>query len=701
MAAGRPDLCDDVALVAGELVTNALLHGGGCRSVDVVVVDDGLRIEVRDNNHLRPVVGYASEASLTGRGMYLVTRLSARWAAESEPEGKLVWAEVTGEVPPLEDVDADELLARWDDDWPAEEEGRSYHLELGDVPTELLLAAKSHVDNVVREFALASAGATAGVTATVPPHLVALVDAVDRFAQARLAIKYQALDSARRNAEITRLSLDLPLSAADAAEEYLAALDEIDAYCRASRLLTLETPPQHRVFRQWYIGELVTQLRAAAEGRPAPPTQSFERRLLAELDRMAAAQRASDRAARLYAVASALASADTPETVTQAVLKEGVAALGAMGGGVLLSTDADRLALSGAVGYDEPVLAHLRDERRDAELPAAAALRSGEAIWLESRAERDSRFPDLVDLEATTVALCAVPLEVQGRCLGALRFSFTEPRLFDEDERRFVLALAAQTAQALERTQLQHARIDVSRRLQRSLLPPSLPDVPGLDIAAIYHPFGDGVDIGGDFYDAWQLGPDRWAIAIGDVAGTGPEAAALTALVRHTLRALTMTDADPERVIARLNRALRDSVTDAERFCTAVFGLISTDGPVQAVLASGGHPPLFVRRANGEVVHRHVGGSLLGVLGEPEIGVVQMTLGPGDTLLLVTDGVLEARIGKGPWFDAEGVARVLSADQPSAKATASAVESAVLEHTTGRLSDDVAAIVLRVDPQPG
>jgi serine phosphatase RsbU (regulator of sigma subunit) len=695
---GREDLADDAALVVSELVTNALLHGGGHSGVEVSATDDGLRIAVRDRSRVPPVMGHASNESLTGRGVRVVATLATRWGAEVEDDGKVVWAEVTGRVDTAGEIAEDDLLAMWDDAWELEPQDERFHIELGDVPTDLLLAAKSHVDSVVREFALASVGAESGMTPEVAPHLGSILHAVvERFAEARQSIKRQALQAARAEVRTTRLTLELPASAADAAEEYLAALDEVDAYCRARRLLTLESPPQHRVFRHWYIGELVTQLRAAAAGQPTPVAQPFEQRLLVELDRMELAQRASERAARLYSLATALATAATPEAVAHAVLNEGLAALAASGGGVLLATDADNLALSGAVGYDPAVVRRLRDESRDAELPAALALRTGESVWLESREERDRRFPQLAGMEATTVALCAVPLEVPGRRLGALRFSFTQARLFDEEERRFVLALAGQTAQALERAQLERARADVSRRLQRSLLPPSLPVIPGLEVAAIYHPYGDGIDVGGDFYDAWQIDEDRWAIAIGDASGNGPEAAALTAVVRHTLRAVTMTESDPRRVVAALNTALLNAAGDNEddRFCTGIFGVVEAGDTVTVRLAGGGHPPVFVRRASGDIETVLVGGSLLGMFDDLEIGSVEFQLAGGDTMLLVTDGVIEAR-RDGQLFDLDGVERALAAPLKTAASTLEGLEAAVLEHTDGFLDDDVAAVVLHV-----
>ena len=692
----RLDLADDAALVVSELVANAVLHGGGCTSVAVTAIAGGLRIEVDDSSRLPPVIGHASEASLTGRGLRLVSRLSAGWGADVNASGKVVWAEVTG-VGSLVDADttADELLAMWDDDFD-ESVIERFHLELGDVPTDLLLDAKAHVDNVVRELTLAAAGATAGITSKVPPHLTKLLGAVDAFADARVAVKHQALEAARTGDPTTSLSLDLPASAAGRAEAYLEALDELDAYSRAVRLLTLETPPQHRVFRHWYIGELVSQLRAAAAGDPPPPTQSFLDRILVELDRVAAAQRAAERAARLNSVTVALASAATPEDVASAVLDVGVPTLGAAGGGVLLTTNAATFALPGTVGYEPDVIERLRNESVDAELPAAYALRTGRSVWIESREERDRLFPDLTLLEATTVALCAVPLEVQGRRLGSMRFSFNEARLFDDEERAFVTALAAQTAQALDRAQLQRQRVDVSRRLQRSLLPPKLPEIPGIDAAAIYHPFGDGIDVGGDFYDLWPIGPRRWAVAIGDASGTGPEAAALTALVRHTLRALTMSDFDLEQVLQSLNTALFDSlVDDDDRFCTAILGVITIDDGVVVDLASGGHPPALVRRGSGTVESIVIGGGLLGIFEQTETSTVRVRLSPGDMLLVVTDGVLEARYN-GEQFETEGVERVLAAPARSAEESATNLETAVLAHTDGVLGDDMAAIFIRV-----
>ena len=144
-------------------------------------------------------------------------------------------------------------------------------VELGEVPTDLLIAAKEHVDNLVREFTLAASGAAAGTTASVPPHLARLMETVvHRFALPRRLIKEQAIAARRLRRSHVRLVLTVPVESADAGSEYLEALDEADSWCRAARLLTLETPPQHRIFRRWYVEELIAQLRAAAAGAPSP-----------------------------------------------------------------------------------------------------------------------------------------------------------------------------------------------------------------------------------------------------------------------------------------------------------------------------------------------------------------------------------------------------------------------------------------------
>lgn len=448
-------LCADAELVVSELATNALLHGDPPVRVSVSV-DDVVRIEVFDASRSAPVRALARTDAMTGRGLSLVAVLARDWGVEHRDGGKVVWCELGtgGPEPFIAEADVDALLAAWDDDFDDEGGQATFTVSLGDVPTDLLLSAKAHVDNLVREFTLAAHGAESGRTAAIPPQLAELIDDVlSGFAGARQSIKRQALDAAARGDDRTTLTLRVTADAAEAGERYLAALDDVDRYARAARLLTLETPPQHKVFRRWYVESLVTQLRAAVTGAEPPPVQTFERRLLAEVAVIEVARRAAERAARLQAVSAALATTTTPEDVGNVVVSEGVAALAASGGSLLVPEPDEHIGVTAAVGYDDALVARLRGESRQAELPAAVALRTGEAVWLESREERDARFPELVGLEPGTISMCAVPLRAGDRLLGALRFSFDVARLFDADERRFILTLAGQTAQALERAE--------------------------------------------------------------------------------------------------------------------------------------------------------------------------------------------------------------------------------------------------------
>jgi serine phosphatase RsbU (regulator of sigma subunit)/anti-sigma regulatory factor (Ser/Thr protein kinase) len=698
-ALGRTALIDDAVLVASELASNALLHANGIAGVSVTRRDTVVRIEVHDQTRVPPVMARQSLDAMTGRGLRLVASLSKEWGAEPTDGGKVVWAELT-ETHTAHPFSADDLVEQWDDsDWlDIEEPVTRYPVWLGDVPTPLLLSAKAHVDNLVREFTLAARGAESNVSGEVPPHLASLIEAVvTRFSEARQAIKRQALAAANLGLPHVRLELNLPASAADAGEEYLRALDEADSYCHAARLLTVESPPQHRLFRHWYVGELVAQLRAADAGLPPPQPISFDERLLEEFDKTSTAQAASERAARLYELSAALGRASSPDAVATAVLEQGVAALGASGGGVLLAAEAERLAVPGTAGYEPNLVDEVRAETKYAELSAAVALRTGEPVWIESRQERDRRFPELINLERGTISMCAVPLVVGDNRLGAIRFSFPGPRLFDEDERRFVLALARQTAQALHRAQLNEERLDFSRRLQLSLLPRRLIAPPHIDIAGVYHSLGDGTELGGDIYDLWAMDGGRWGVAIADASGTGPEAAALTAMVRFSLRALATAEDSPVTVLDKLNRALLGAEVgglEGERFCTALFGVLSPGPTSKVVLAGGGHPSPLVRRANGAVEEIPVGGSLLGVFDGVRFGAGEVTLEAGDTLVFFTDGVIEARRG-GAMFGTEGVQAAMANGPDAAHQLAKAIEAAVLEHTGGVVSDDLAILVVQ------
>lgn len=227
-------------------------------------------------------------------------------------------------------------------------------------------------------------------------------------------------------------------------------------------------------------------------------------------------------------------------------------------------------------------------------------------------------------------------------------FDARDRRAYEEEllRRREAAEEARRQAEA-DRARLQ----DALAVLQQSLLPDSLPPVPGVETAAYYHTASPD-RLGGDFYDVFPVDGKRFGFFLGDVCGKGPQAAALTSLTRYTLRAAALHDPDPVSALTTLNKVLHERYAGSgdPRYCTAVFGTLETDpatGQVTVQLASGGHPPALVLRADGTADYVPTpGGLLVGILPEAPFTAARTVLLPGDTLLLYTDGLTEARTGK-------------------------------------------------------
>ncbi|MFF5338423.1 PP2C family protein-serine/threonine phosphatase [Streptomyces sp. NPDC013181] len=238
--------------------------------------------------------------------------------------------------------------------------------------------------------------------------------------------------------------------------------------------------------------------------------------------------------------------------------------------------------------------------------------------------------------------------------------------------------------------------------LQQSLLPPELPAVPGVQAASYYHTASPDL-LGGDFYDLFPLGSDRWAFFLGDVCGKGPQAAAVTSLARHTLRASALHDADPVTVLTMLNTVLHERQQGGDgRFCTAIFGVLEPrDGHVAVHLASGGHPSALIQRADGSADFLPTpGGMLIGVLPQASFTGAHTELLPGDTLLLYTDGLTEARTGPERELYGDDALRAFAAAQPPAgpQALITALSGLLTSFGEG-LDDDTALLALGV-PAP-
>ncbi len=270
--------------------------------------------------------------------------------------------------------------------------------------------------------------------------------------------------------------------------------------------------------------------------------------------------------------------------------------------------------------------------------------------------------------------------------------------VFDARDRR---AYEQELLRARRVAEEERARVaDLARTLQRTLLPPALPSVPGLSVAAHYHPAS--VDqVGGDFYDLFPLADGRWGVFLGDVCGKGAIAAAVTSLTRYTLRSAAVYDDDPVAVLRHLNRVLHQEFdATSPRFCTVVFGVLtpSPGGTCTMTLASGGHPPALLLRADGHVAYQPTpGGQLVGMLPEARIATTTVDMSPGDTLLLYTDGLTEARMDTGRARFGEELLLDFAGQHAPTNAPALIEDLATLLSTLA-VDDDVAALSVSTTP---
>jgi serine phosphatase RsbU (regulator of sigma subunit) len=281
---------------------------------------------------------------------------------------------------------------------------------------------------------------------------------------------------------------------------------------------------------------------------------------------------------------------------------------------------------------------------------------------------------------------------------GVLYLGHPRPHVFTERHEAYMTLLGSRLGVALEAASLVEERERVVEALESSLLPPLLPKVPGLDIAARYRASDDATRVGGDFYDVFRSGEGRWSVVIGDVCGAGAEAAAVTGIARYGLRAIA-PEHTPSAAVERLNATLIAQRPDG-RFVTAVVAEVQArDGDLAMQFANAGHPPPIVLRDDGttEVID-HPHGALVGVMPQVRAVDVPVQLGPGDALILYTDGVVEARDATGALYGTDRLAALLgSCAGRSAAGIARRIELDVLSHAAVT-NDDVAILVLRREP---
>ncbi|MFB8760637.1 SpoIIE family protein phosphatase [Streptomyces nigra] len=305
--------------------------------------------------------------------------------------------------------------------------------------------------------------------------------------------------------------------------------------------------------------------------------------------------------------------------------------------------------------------------------------------------------PTLVTASAVGGETVVLPLVARNRVIGMLTLGKPTDEHFRQEILELAEDLSRRAALALDNARLYSERTAISQSLQRSLLPPELPEIDGVEVEVIYRAAGEGNEVGGDFYDLFPISDSAYGFAIGDVCGTGPNAAAVTGLARHALRLLAREGLSGPAVLERLNSAILDEGARS-RFLTLLYGEMrpQEDGSAELKVVCAGHPLPLRLRQDGTVEPAAEPQPLLGVMEDLELYEQTVTLDPGDVLLCVTDGVTERREGTRMLGD-DGLADVLTTCTGlTAGAVAARIMRAVERFASDAPSDDMAILAMRV-----
>lgn len=305
--------------------------------------------------------------------------------------------------------------------------------------------------------------------------------------------------------------------------------------------------------------------------------------------------------------------------------------------------------------------------------------------------------PTLATASAVGGETVVLPLVARNRVIGMLTLGKPTDEHFRQEILELAEDLSRRAALALDNARLYSERTAISQSLQRSLLPPELPEIDGVEVEVIYRAAGEGNEVGGDFYDLFPISDGAYGFAIGDVCGTGPNAAAVTGLARHALRLLAREGLSGPAVLERLNSAILDEGARS-RFLTLLYGELrpQEDGSAELKVVCAGHPLPLRLRQDGTVEPAAEPQPLLGVMEDLELYEETVTLDPGDVLLCVTDGVTERREGTRMLGD-DGLTDVLTTCTGlTAGAVAARIMRAVERFASDAPSDDMAILAMRV-----
>lgn len=414
-------------------------------------------------------------------------------------------------------------------------------------------------------------------------------------------------------------------------------------------------------------------------------------------DRLQAAEEDRAREARTRRLQqitdAALAALPLDELITELLTRVCEALPAAAAALLLAEPPADTLVLRATHGLAEEVEQTRMSSARG--LAARVAQRRAAVVLTGS---------DISELQVTALremgAVAGVPLLVGPEMIGVLEVGRRDRAPFAGDDLALLQLAADRTALSLDHGRIFDRERNIAQTLQRSLLPGELPVIPGVELETRFLPVrhGEGQGMGGDFYDVTALGRGRWLLVLGDVCGKGVEAAALTAMVRYTLRAEAIHEPRPGELLGLLNDAMLAQRSDLA-FCTAACIVLDTSvGRPWMTIATGGHPMPLIMHADGTIEPAsETGGPLVGVWADAEFPDVRRRLAPGDTLIAYTDGLLEAHAPEQlltPMELAEIAARLPSRPLPEFLRS---LENIALGAAAMPVRDDIAILAVAVD----
>ena len=652
--AALDELINEALLLTTELSTNAVVHAGTELIIEVVADPVGLTVTVTDFA-AGPIENVAalprnerqniSEVSERGRGLLLVDHFASRWGTTHLRTGKGVWFRLDRHgTPPAPD------------DW------------FPPVPAGTRLAPAADDDHHTRPPAAPSAGTLAALMQAGPePHAD---DPLADLAGSLLARVADLVGAAGGTVRLDRGD-----------GNGVQILARYGRQPRSGELLRVPLTV-HRP----YSGELELDAAPSDYARPLAALVAERLSLHLENDRLRRADLRRQTWLTFLAEASELLAQSLDVDLTMALIPQLVVPRLGRWCAVHTADEWGQLQLAAASHTDETVLPALH-----------ATLRESGPDSVLARLREASRSGSQVPLGAPMEGF-AVPLVARGQRLGTLAVGRHQRHRHDPDEVSVLEDVARRAALAIDNARIHQERRRVAHTLQQSLLPPGLPTIGGIGLAAEYVPSGDAVEVGGDFYDVVPLSEGRWLVVVGDVSGKGVQAATVTGLVRDVIRVLVRDGKALPEVLARLNDTLVER--GGGRYCTLAMAAVTVtaDHQLDVRLHLAGHDRPVLISGYGQARFVGAGGTALGLLEEIVAPSVDLSLAPGDSLVFYTDGITERRNGR----ELFGAERLRRAAAPlagfSADVVAARLRTTTLDFSVEAPRDDIAILVVRNEP---